>query len=150
MHGVGGRELLDAFEEHGAYLGTTAHGFPNLFVLSGPNTGIGHTSLVYMIESQLNYILDGMRQMDERGLAAVDLRHDVQDRWFAEMQHDTEGTVWASGCESWYLDAEGRNAVLWPGFTFDFRRRTKQFDMTCYDTAPVRSAPATAGARGAA
>src|SRR2546423_12779161 len=89
-----------------------------------------------------------MRQMEERGLAAVDLRHDVQDRWFAKMQHDTEGTVWASGCESWYLDAEGRNAVLWPGFTFDFRRRTKHFDLACYDTAPVRSAPATAGGRG--
>lgn len=150
VHGVGGRDLLDAFDEHGAYLGTTAHGFPNMFVLSGPNTGIGHTSLVYMIESQLTYILDALRQMDERGLATVDLRQDVQDAWFAEMQHDTEGTVWASGCESWYLDAEGRNAVLWPGFTFQFRHRTKHFDLAAYDTTAARSSSVAATAASAA
>jgi cyclohexanone monooxygenase len=146
VHGIGGRDLLDAFEEHGAYLGTTAHGFPNLFVLSGPNTGIGHTSLVYMIESQIAYVLDAMDTMTRRDIGAVDVRHEVHSAFFEEMQRATTGTVWASGCNSWYLDRYGRNATLWPGFTFQFRRRTRRFDLANYETLPTLSPTRTAPA----
>jgi cation diffusion facilitator CzcD-associated flavoprotein CzcO len=132
IHGKDGRTLLDAFDDHGAYLGTTAHGFPNLFVLAGPNTGIGHTSLVYMIESQLAYVLDGLRTMDRLGVATVEVGDDEHTRFFEEMQRRSEGTVWASGCSSWYLDRHGRNATLWPDCTFIFRRRTRRFDMAAY------------------
>jgi cyclohexanone monooxygenase len=143
VHGVGGRDLLDGFMDYGAYLGTTASGFPNLFVLSGPNTGIGHTSLVYMIESQINYILDALQTMARQGIGAVDLRPDVHEAWMHEMMAASEGTVWSSGCQSWYLDEKGRNATLWPGFTFQFRRRTKHFDLASYETTPART-PVTA------
>ncbi len=136
VHGRHGRPLLDKFAQQGAYLGTTAHGFPNLFVLSGPNTGIGDTSLVYMIESQIAYVLDCLRTMRRHGIGTVEVRHDIHAAFFAEMLHATEGTVWASGCHSWYLDDKSRNLTLWPGFKFAFRRRTRRFDTGSYTCTP--------------
>jgi cation diffusion facilitator CzcD-associated flavoprotein CzcO len=109
------------------FLGTTIAGFPNLFVLAGPNTGLGHSSMVFMIESQLNYVLDALRVLDERGAVALDTRRDRQEAYNASLQHRLDGSVWtAGGCASWYLDADGRNRTLWPGYTFDFRRRTRK------------------------
>jgi cation diffusion facilitator CzcD-associated flavoprotein CzcO len=109
------------------YLGTTIAGFPNLFVLTGPNTGLGHSSMVFMIESQLNYVLDALRLVDEHGAIALDTRRDRQDAYNAALQHRLDGSVWtAGGCASWYLDDDGRNRTLWPGYTFDFRRRTRK------------------------
>jgi cation diffusion facilitator CzcD-associated flavoprotein CzcO len=109
------------------FLGTTFAGFPNLFVLVGPNTGLGHSSMVYMIESQLNYVLDALRLLDEHGATALDTRRDRQDAYNAALQRRFDGSVWtAGGCASWYLDDDGRNRTLWPGYTFDFRRRTRK------------------------
>jgi cation diffusion facilitator CzcD-associated flavoprotein CzcO len=126
--GRDGVKLADAgqrgFEGH---LGTTFAGFPNMFALCGPNTGLGHNSMVYMIESQLAYVLDALRLVDEHGAVAIDTRPDRQDAYNAEIQRRFEGTVWTSGgCTSWYLDDDGRNRTLWPGYTFDFRRRTRK------------------------
>ncbi len=81
-----------------------------------------------MIESQIAYVLDALRTMDEHGVATVEVRDDVQQAWWDEVQHDSEGTVWESGCQSWYLDRDGRNGAIWPGWTWDFRRRTRRFD----------------------
>src|SRR2546423_10917497 len=93
-----------------AFLGTTFAGFPNLFVLVGPNTGLGHSSMVFMIESQLNYVLDALRPLDEHGAVALDTRRDRQDAYNAALQRRFDGSVWtAGGCASWYLDADGRN-----------------------------------------
>jgi cation diffusion facilitator CzcD-associated flavoprotein CzcO len=112
-----------------AYVGTTIAGFPNLFMLVGPNTGLGHNSMVFMIESQLNYVMDCLRVMDERDLATVEVRPEVQAAYNAAVQADMRGTVWTSGgCASWYLDANGRNTTLWPGFSWSFRQRTRRFD----------------------
>jgi cation diffusion facilitator CzcD-associated flavoprotein CzcO len=109
------------------FLGTTIAGFPNLFVLTGPNTGVGHSSMVFMIESQLNYVLDALRLLDESGAVALDTRPDRQDAYNAALQRRLDGSVWTSGgCASWYLDKDGRNRTLWPGYTFDFRRRTRK------------------------
>ena len=116
-----------------AYLGTTIAGFPNLFVMIGPNTGLGHNSMVYMIESQISYILDCLRAMRRSDLRAIEVRAEAQAAFNAEMQRRMRGTVWTSGCASWYLDAGGRNATLWPGFTFEYRRRTRRFDPQPYD-----------------
>jgi cation diffusion facilitator CzcD-associated flavoprotein CzcO len=125
-----------------AYLGSTIAGFPNLFMLVGPNTGLGHNSIVLMIESQLNYVLDCLRLMRHRGVETVEVRPDVQRRFNDGLQRAMEGTVWtAGGCQSWYLDESGRNTTLWPGFTFDFRRRTRRFDPESYALADG-SAPA--------
>jgi len=141
VHGADGRTLADHWSETGAqaYLGTTVPDFPNLFLLAGPNTGIGHTSLVVMIEAQLRYIVDALRVMDERDATSVNLRRPVQQAWTAEIQGKAAKTVWnTGGCASWYLDAEGRNTTLWPDHTFRFARRTRRFDPAAYElAAPV-------------
>ncbi len=122
-----------------AYLGATVAGFPNLFLLIGPNTGLGHNSMVYMIESQLSYIMDCLRTMRRRKLRTVEIRPEMQEAFNTEMQQRMQGTVWTSGCASWYLDARGHNTTLWPGFTFEFRRRTRRFDPHHYTLTPSNS-----------
>jgi cation diffusion facilitator CzcD-associated flavoprotein CzcO len=124
--GRGGRTLAAAFGQ--TYLGTVLPGFPGYFQLTGANTGLGHTSMVYMIESQLAFIIDAIAHMEAAADGAVtDVRPDVAAAYNARLQRRLPGTVWGSGCSSWYLDAAGRNTTLWPGFTFEFRRRTRRF-----------------------
>ncbi|HEY7348400.1 MAG TPA: NAD(P)/FAD-dependent oxidoreductase [Ktedonobacterales bacterium] len=133
VRGRGGQTLADAWREGPrAYLGASVAGFPNLFVLIGPNTGLGHSSMVFMIESQLSYILDCLRLMDRRGIQAIEVRADAQGAFNVELQRRMQGTVWTSGCASWYLDAGGHNSTLWPGFTWQYRRRTRRFDPASY------------------
>jgi cation diffusion facilitator CzcD-associated flavoprotein CzcO len=121
--GRGGRTLAAAFGQ--TYLGTVVPGFPGYFQLTGANTGLGHSSIVYMIESQLAYIIDAIGQM-EAACGARDVRPDVAAAYNARLQRRLPGTVWGTGCRSWYLDSAGRNLTLWPGFTFDYRRRTRR------------------------
>ncbi len=123
--GTDGRSLADAFGT--TYLGTVVPGFPNYFQLTGANTGLGHSSMLFMIESQLNYIADGIAKAEASGGQFV-VRPEVAAAYNAELQRKLPKTVWGSGCSSWYLDSEGRNLTLWPGFTFDFRRRTREFN----------------------
>jgi hypothetical protein len=144
VRGRDGLLLADAWQGGAqAYLGATVAGFPNLFLLIGPNTGLGHTSMVYMIESQLAYILDCLQMMERRGVDVVDVRPETQAAYNDELQRRLQGTVWLSGCASWYLDAHGRNSTLWPGFTFAYRRRTRRFDPASYALTP-RLAPVEA------
>jgi cation diffusion facilitator CzcD-associated flavoprotein CzcO len=110
-----------------AFLGTTVAGFPNLFLVVGPNTGLGHSSMVYMIESQVNYLVDALRVLDEHGAVAIDTRRDRQETFNASIQRRLDGSVWSQGgCASWYLDENGKNRTLWPDYTFTFRRRTRK------------------------
>jgi cation diffusion facilitator CzcD-associated flavoprotein CzcO len=151
IHGADGRALSSHWAETGAqaYLGTTVPDFPNLFLLAGPNTGIGHTSLVVMIEAQLGYIADALRTMETKQAASVNLRRPVHRAWTAQIQKKAAKTVWnAGGCASWYLDAEGRNTTIWPDHTFTFRARTRTFDAASYElTARIpTTTTATAGA----
>jgi cation diffusion facilitator CzcD-associated flavoprotein CzcO len=147
LRGRDGRTLADAWREAGmqAYLGTTVAGFPNLFLVTGPNTGIGHTSLVVMIEAQLRYVVDALRTMARRDAAVVEVRQDAQDAFNEDLQRRMRRTVWnTGGCASWYLDARGRNTTLWPDFTWRFRRRTRRFDAGAYElrARAGRAAPA--------
>ncbi len=138
VQGADGRTLGEHWSASGAqaYLGTAVPGFPNFFLLAGPNTGIGHTSLVYMIEAQIRYVIDGLRQMGERGVDSVEVRQTAWQRWSDDVQRKAARTVWNSGgCASWYLDAEGRNTTLWPGYTFAFSERARRFDMVSYECA---------------
>lgn len=138
--GSDGRSLSQAFADKGmrAYKGTTIAGYPNMFVLIGPNTGLGHTSMVYMIESQLNYVVDAVNTMQREGLTRIDVRQEVLDTYNDELQRKLTGSVWMTGgCASWYLDAHGNNTTLWPDFTFRFRRQTKRFDVDAYRTSPT-------------
>jgi cation diffusion facilitator CzcD-associated flavoprotein CzcO len=118
-----------------AYLGTAIPGFPNLFFLLGPNTGLGHSSMVYMIESQIAYVLDALKVMRERGAKAVEVRPEVEEAFNAALSDQLDGTVWNTGCASWYLDDTGRNSTLWPDWTWRFRRRTARFDPAAYVVA---------------
>jgi cyclohexanone monooxygenase len=122
-----------------AYKGTTVHGFPNFFTIVGPNTGQGHTSMVFIIESQVAYIRDAVRTMRRHGYAAVEPRAAVQRRWNAGLQRRMRHTVWnRGGCSSWYLDSHGRNTTLWPKSTVTFRRRLASFDADAYDIEVAR------------
>ena len=121
-----------------AYLGTTVAGFPNLFFLAGPNSGLAHTSMTVMIEGHVAYVAGALREMAQRDLATVEIRPEVQAAYNENLQRAMEGTVWTDGgCASWYLDAQGRNRTLWPTFTFDFRRRTERFAPADYELTPA-------------
>jgi cation diffusion facilitator CzcD-associated flavoprotein CzcO len=143
VRGRGGELLKD--HGHGtirSYWGTMIDAFPNLFVLLGPNVGLGHTSIIYMIESQLNLVMDALETMQRRGVATVEPRAEAVDRWVAEVDRRGEHSVWLNGgCASWYLDATGRNATLWPDFTFNYRRRTRHFVEEEYELGTRAPAP---------
>jgi cation diffusion facilitator CzcD-associated flavoprotein CzcO len=134
IRGRDGRSLAEAWKgSMEAYRGTSIAGFPNLFMIVGPNTGLGHNSMVFMIESQIAYVLDALRTMEARRLASVDVRPEVQKAYNAELQEGLRDTVWSTGgCASWYLDDTGRNTTLWPGGTWRFRTRTRRFDAAAY------------------
>jgi cation diffusion facilitator CzcD-associated flavoprotein CzcO len=128
-----------------AYLGCTVPGFPNLFFLLGPNTGLGHSSMVYMIESQIAYVLGALRTMRERDAHAIEVRPEAERAYNEEVDRQLDGTVWNTGCASWYLDDTGRNATLWPDWTWRFRRRTARFDAASYELRPApRDVPVAA------
>jgi cation diffusion facilitator CzcD-associated flavoprotein CzcO len=126
------REVWDG-DSMGAYLGTTVARFPNFFLLAGPNTGIGHTSLVYMIEAQLPYVVDALRYMRDHDVSSIEVRPDVQLAFNEELQRKFALSVWTTGgCASWYLDRNGNNPTLWPDFTYRFARRLRRFDAAAY------------------
>ncbi|WP_181719321.1 flavin-containing monooxygenase [Nocardia gipuzkoensis] len=140
--GRDGRTLSEVFDEIGqqGYKGASIANFPNMFFLLGPNVGLGHTSMVYMIESQINYIADALATIDRLDLRTVEVRRDVQDAYNKELQAKLAGSVWLTGgCSSWYLDKHGNNTTLWPDFTFEFRRLTKTFDVAAYDISISRT-----------
>ena len=135
--GADGRTLAQVWAEQGqqAYRGASVHGFPNLLFVVGPNTGLGHSSMVYMIESHLNYLSSALATMQQEQLETFEVRADVQHEYNAKLQHHMKQTIWTTGgCASWYLDAQGNNTTLWPTFTFVFRRQTKHFDVRAYET----------------
>ncbi|HXT46366.1 MAG TPA: NAD(P)/FAD-dependent oxidoreductase [Pseudonocardiaceae bacterium] len=129
IHGRDGRALAEVWSGGAqAHRGTTVAGFPNLFILVGPNTGLGHTSLIYMIESQVAYTIDALRHLRRTGAAAVEVRPEAQAAYNRDIHRRMRGTVWTTGgCASWYLDAHGHNTTLWPTFTWRFRRATRRF-----------------------
>ena len=135
IRGRDGRTMADHWSNGAeAYLGTSVSGFPNLFMITGPNTGLGHTSMIFMMESQFNYIVDAVDQMGTGSLSAVDVRGDVVRAYNRQLQSKLQHSVWNSGCASWYLDSRGNNTTMWPDFTWRFRLRTRRFDATQYVT----------------
>lgn len=129
-NGAALKEVLGNAPE--AYYGTSIHQFPNLFMMLGPNTGLGHNSMVYMIESQTNYIIDAIQKMTQQGIKSIEVRKDIQTKFNEELQKKLEGTIWLSGCKSWYLSEDGKNHTVWPGFTLEFRNRTKKINLDDY------------------
>ncbi|WP_329238942.1 NAD(P)/FAD-dependent oxidoreductase [Actinoallomurus sp. NBC_01490] len=127
VRGLGGRTLEEAWRGGAeAYLGIAVNGFPNLFLLYGPNTNLGHNSIIYMLESQFNYIVGCVRALSRA--TYIDVRADVQNAFNEELQQRFRRTVWTSGCRSWYMTAEGKMVNNWPGHTFAYRRATRRPD----------------------
>lgn len=138
IQGLGGRRLASEWQEGAeAYLGTAISGYPNLYMLMGPNTGLGHNSMVYMIESQVNYAMQCVTHMREKNLAYMDVREPVQRRYNDSLQARLRKSVWQSGCQSWYLSESGKNSTVWPGFTFEYRARTLWMNSRDYEQVPV-------------
>ncbi|MFF3466059.1 flavin-containing monooxygenase [Streptomyces sp. NPDC002619] len=131
-----------------ALRGSAAAGFPNFMTVIGPNTGLGNSSMILMIESQLNYMADYVRQLGVLGgRSALDARPGAVRAWNDKVQERMKRTVWnTGGCTSWYLDANGRNTTVWPGTTTEFRRATRRVDLAEYEVlrAPAREGGASA------
>jgi cation diffusion facilitator CzcD-associated flavoprotein CzcO len=133
LFGRGGLDIADAWR-HGveAYKGTTVAGFPNVFFLLGPNTGVGHSSMIYMIESQVTYVMDALRRMREEGWSALEVKPGAQAAFNQRLSAQSANAVWQSGCKSWYVAENGHNTAIWPDFTFRFRQLTRRFDAAAY------------------
>jgi len=129
VRGRGGVTLKEAWAgSPRALWGTTVAGFPNFFMLLGPNTGLGHSSVVYMTEGQIDHLLGALRHMRAHGLSALEPRPEAQAAYVEAVDRRMRGTVWlAGGCASWYLDRTGRNSTLWPGSSWSYRRRARRF-----------------------
>lgn len=144
--GQDGQLLADLWHSKGiqAHRGTMIAGFPNLFFLLGPNTGLGHNSVVFMIECQIRLITQAIAEARRREASVTPTRR-AQDTYNSKVQSGLSGAVWSRGCKSWYLDAQGRNITLWPGETFRFYESTRRLDPAEYEwhatgtDAPVAS-----------
>lgn len=118
------------------------HGYPNLFIINGPNTGLGHNSIVYIIEAQVDYILGALDHAEASGIAVMEARKDAEDAYMDRLHERSQGTVWlAGGCKSWYVDdRSGRLTLVWPDFAHSFRDENGTFHPGDYATQPVRIA----------
>jgi cation diffusion facilitator CzcD-associated flavoprotein CzcO len=151
VSGTDGRTLADHWDgSPRAYRGTTVAGFPNLFFLVGPNTGLGHNSIVFMIEAQLAYVMDALETMRATGATRLEVRRSAEHTYNERLQRKLARSVWnTGGCSSWYLDRNGRNATIWPDFTFRFWGQMRRFDARAYELGrtPARHPPAPGLAR---
>ena len=142
VRGRDGRTLEECWRgSPRAHLGTSVAGFPNFYLLLGPNTGLGHSSMIYMIESQIAHVIEALRET-RRLDAVMEVRSDVVERFNGALDERMRHTVWTTGCSSWYLDDTGRNGALWPDWTFRFRRRASRFDASEYELRSVPPASA--------
>ncbi|MEO6116244.1 MAG: NAD(P)/FAD-dependent oxidoreductase [Pseudolysinimonas sp.] len=134
LHGRDGASLADRWSPHmSALRGTTVQDFPNLFLLVGPNTALGHNSIVYMIEAQLDYVLQALQLMDRTGARTIEARPEAQAAYNARIQHALKNSVWSTGgCTSYYVDDAGRNTTLWPHRAAKFRGEMRRFDASEY------------------
>jgi cation diffusion facilitator CzcD-associated flavoprotein CzcO len=134
IEGPDGRFLSDVWRDGAeAYLGITVAGFPNLFLMYGPNTNLGHNSIIFMIECQTRYILDCLRQMRGRGLRWIAPRREVMDAWNRALEARLAKTVWARTDHSWYKTRSGRITNNWSGTTLEYWWRTRRADLSAYD-----------------
>jgi cation diffusion facilitator CzcD-associated flavoprotein CzcO len=131
IKGKGGVNLAAQFREHGTetYMGMTINGFPNLYFMLGPNTALGHNSVVFMIEQQTKFIVKMLDEMDKRGAVAAEATQKAQTEFNVEIQKLVEKGIWTQGgCTSWYLDSHGKNRTIWPKFTFQYWWETRKVE----------------------
>jgi cation diffusion facilitator CzcD-associated flavoprotein CzcO len=139
VEGRDGTSLRDAWcSGPEAYLGMNIAGFPNLFMLYGPNTNLGHNSIIAMLECQFHYVLQALAAARRHQADAIDVRPEVMAAFNRQLQHDIQGTAWVAGCTSWYKTADGRITNNWSGSVEDYKRRTACFDPNEYDMIQAR------------
>jgi cation diffusion facilitator CzcD-associated flavoprotein CzcO len=135
IKGRDGVDLATQFREEGVetYMGMMVNNFPNLAFMLGPNTALGHNSVVFMIEQQTKFIIRLLDEMDQRGAAAAEPTKQAQDAFNTEIQRLVEKGIWTQGgCTSWYLDSQGKNRTIWPKFTFQYWWETRKVDATAF------------------
>ena len=131
--GCNGATLKDRWTENlASYFGITVPGFPNMFQLSGPNSGLSHNSVIFMIEAQVQYIISAMKKMQQSGVKSIEVKSEPFDKFNQAVQGNYQGTVWSSGCTSHYKDVDGKNIVLWPLPTWKFRSQTRSINLDDY------------------
>ncbi|MHA6493606.1 flavin-containing monooxygenase [Pseudomonas borbori] len=132
--GLDGVELNQRWKEGAeAYKGISVSGFPNLFLLYGPNTNLGHSSIIYMLESQFRYVLSCIETLRERALRYLDVKPQAQLRFNRQVQTAVQRTIWAQGCDSWYRNDSGKHTNNWPGYTFSYRHITRAPELADYE-----------------
>ena len=146
VRGRGGRTLDEAWRQGAvAYKGMTVSGFPNWFILMGPNTGPGHTSVLVYTEAQISHALQAIQKIIDEGLKYVDVRKDIQDRYNEGIQKRMKRMVWG-GCQSWYLNPDGTNRSLYPGFAAEYVLRARRMNPNDYECIEYADAVADTGA----
>lgn len=132
VRGIGGREMADDWKDGAeAYNGSCVAGYPNYYLVTGPNTGVGTTSVVFMIEQEIDYIL---KLIDAAGAdRLIEVKRSAQQDYNARISEELAGSVWASGCKSWYRREDGKITVLYPGSARRFRRQLKRVDFDDFD-----------------
>ena len=136
IRGRGGRDLNDAWRDGAdAYLGLAVNGFPNMFMLYGPNTNLGAGSIITMLESQIGYVVEAIRELRRSGARWLEVRADVQSAFNEEVQRRLADSVWTAGCNSWYQNESGKVTNNWAGFVTEYRRRTRRPDPADFELA---------------
>src|SRR5256885_6360810 len=144
VHGLAGHDLRETWSSGAsAYFGMTVPGFPNMFLMYGPNTNLGCGSIIYMLERQARYIRQAVRHLADTGSSYVDVRGEVADRFDDEVQRRLGRSVW-SMCSSWYREPTGRISTNWPGLVSEYHRRTRTLDLSDYQVPHDHSHPALA------
>ncbi len=134
LTGLPGRDIHEDWKEGAeAYYGISVTGYPNMFQLLGPNTALGHNSVIFMIENQVEYIIKCIKKMDEKDGKYMDINADEQASFNEGIQHKLKGTVWSSGCQSWYQQSNGKNFVIWPGTTIRYQRELRNINYDAYN-----------------
>ena len=137
VRGSDGRELSDVWRGGAnAYLGMTVAGFPNLFVMYGPNTNLGAGSIITQLESQMAYIVDAVERLGQTG-GWLSVKPEVQESFDRTLQERLSDSVWLAGCSNWYVDEHGRDTNNWPGFTLEYRWRTRRLDPADYEDSQL-------------
>jgi cation diffusion facilitator CzcD-associated flavoprotein CzcO len=133
VRGLPGHLLTEDWRDGAqAFYGITVSGYPNMYQLVGPNTALGHNSIIFMIECQVNYVMECLRALGSRRAAYLDLREEVQRDFNARVQQALQGTVWTTGCRSWYQQADGRNFTIWPWSTWRYWLQTRRMQPADY------------------
>lgn len=138
--GINGHDLMQEWKDGAeSYYGILTKGFPNLFQLVGPNTTLGHNSIIFMIEAQVEYIIKILKNMQKQHVDSVEIKAHVQDEFNAKVQEDLKHTVWSTGCNSWYTNAEGKNFTLWSGYTWKYWLETQKPNKNAFIFSRLKS-----------